>query len=202
LEEIGAPYATELVTATDGLATDTATWRAVNPKARVPALSGVAGTAGGVEGVLTETHAILVYLARTNPAAGLLPSDAAGEARAIEWMNWLASSVHAISFGQLWRPERFVSDAALFPAVKARGMENLREQYAYIELLLSDGRDWAVSGGFSVVEPYLLVFYRWGWMFGLNMAAAYPSWAALSRRTIARPAVQRVLERLSIAVPC
>ena len=201
LEEIGAPYATELVTATDGLMTGTAAWRAVNPKARVPALSGVTGTAGGMQGLLTETHAILVYLARMNPTSGLLPTDAAGEARAIEWMNWLASNVHAMSFGQLWRPQRFVSDLALFPAVRARGMENLREQCAYIELLLSDGRDWAVPGGYSVVEPYLLVFYRWGWMFDLDMAAAHPAWAALSRRTLARPAVRRVFDMLGITVP-
>lgn len=196
LEEIGAPYATELVTATDGLMTGTAAWRAVNPKARVPALSGVAGSAGGADGVLTEAHAILVYLARTNPAAGLLPSDPAGEARAIEWMNWLASNVHTMSFGQLWRPHRFIADPALFPAVRARGMENLREQYAYIERLLSDGRDWAVPGGYSVVDPYLLVFYRWGGRFDLDMTATYPAWAVQSRRTLARPAVQRVFVRL------
>lgn len=196
LEEIGAPYATELVTATNGLMTDTAAWRAMNPKARVPALSGVAGSAGGADGVLTEAHAILIYLARTNPAAGLLPSDPAGEARAIEWMNWLASNVHTMSFGQLWRPHRFVADPALFPAVRARGMENLREQYAYIEQLLSDGRDWAVPGGYSVVDPYLLVFYRWGGRFDLDMISTYPAWTALNCRTLARPAVQRVFVRL------
>ncbi len=196
LEEIGAPYATELVTATDGLMTDTAAWRAVNPKARVPALSGVPGSVGGTDGVLTEAHAILVYLARINPAAGLLPSDPAGEARAIEWMNWLASNVHAMSFGQLWRPHRFVTDPALFPAVRARGMENLREQYAYIERLLSDGRDWAMPGGYSVVDPYLLVFHRWGARFDLDMTAIYPAWTAQSRCTLARPAVQRVFVHL------
>ena len=196
LEEIGAPYAIELVTATDGLMTGTPAWRAVNPKARVPALSGVPGTAGGSEGVLTEAHAILVYLARTNPAVGLLPQGHAGEARAVEWMNWLASNVHAMSFGQIWRPERFVADPALFPAVQARGMETLQEQYAYIERLLGDGRDWAVPGGYSVVDTYLLVFYRWGGRIGLDMKAACPEWAALSRRTVARPAVRRVLDRL------
>ena len=199
LEEIGTPYAAELVTATDGLMTDTPAWRSVNPKARVPALSGVPGTAGGVEGVLTEAHAILVYLARANPAARLLSLDAASEARAIEWMNWLSSNVHGMSFGQIWRPGRFVGDSALFPAVQARGMENLREQYAYIERLLGDGREWAVPGGYGVVDAYLLVFYRWGTRVGLDMAAAYPDWAALSRRTVARPAVQRVLDRLGLA---
>jgi glutathione S-transferase len=196
LEEIGAPYATELITATDGLMTGTAAWRAVNPKARVPALTGVAGSAGGADGVLTEAHAILVYLARTNPAAGLIPSDPAAEARAVEWMNWLASNVHSMSFGQLWRPQRFIADPALFPAVRARGMENLREQYAYIEHLLSDGRDWAVPGGYSVADPYLLVFYRWGARVDLDMSTAYPAWTAQTRRMLARPAVERVFVHL------
>ena len=151
-------------------------------------------------GVLTEAHAILVYLARTNPALNLLSLDAADEARAIEWMNWLASDVHATSSGQLWRPQRFVSDPALFPNVRARGLANLREQYAYIERLLSDGRDWAVPRGYGVVDPYLLVFYLWGARIDLDMIAAYPAWTSLSRRTLIRPAVQRVLARLGITV--
>ena len=91
------------------------------PKGQVPALSGVLGNADGAAGVLTEAHSVLVHLARTNPALNLLSLDAADEARAIEWMNWLASDVHVTSFGQLWRPQRFVSDPALFPNVRARG---------------------------------------------------------------------------------
>ena len=198
LEEIGLPFLTELVTTTNGAMTNTAEWRAKNPKARIPALSGVTGSAGGLPGILTEAHAILLYLARTNPEAELLPTDAAGEARAVEWMNWLASNVHAMSFGQLWRPHRFVSDPALFPAVQARGIENLREQYAYIEALLDDGRDWALPGGYSVVDPYLLVFYRWGIQVELDMATAFPAWSVLTRRILARPAVRSVCNHLGL----
>src|SRR5262249_38116005 len=148
--------------AREGSGTATPAWKAINPKGRVPALSGVPGRIGGAPDLLTELSAILFYLARSNPWAGLLPADPVGEARAVEWMNWLASNVHAMSYGQIWRPHRFAADEALHPAVRAQGERNLREQYAYIERLLGDGRRWAVSEAYGIVEPYLLVMYQWG----------------------------------------
>ncbi len=200
LEEIGRPYRLELVIATDGKMTDTPEWGAINPKRRVPALSAVPGTAGGVPGILTEAHAILLFLARSNPEADLLPADAATQARASEWMNWLSSSVHAICYGQIWRPQRFVSDPALFPAVQAKGRETLAEHHAHIERLMADGRDWALPGAYSVVDPYLLVFWRWGGRIGFDMRRAFPSWAAATRRALDRPAAARVLRSLALDV--
>jgi len=133
LEEIGSPYELSLVSSSgprEGKMTATPEWRAINPKGRVPALSGVPGRIGGADNLLTELHAILVYLARAHPAAGLLPADLAAEARCVEWMNWLASNVHAMSYGQIWRANRFVAEERDFPAVEAKGRENVREQYA------------------------------------------------------------------------
>jgi glutathione S-transferase len=203
LEEIGKPYETELVSSRgqqEGAGTATEAWRRINPKGRIPALGGVPGSAGGADGVLTEATAILFYLARTNPECGLLPRDPAAEARCLEWMNWLASNVHAMSYGQIWRVRRFASDEAAFAAIEARGRENLREQYAYIESLLADRRDWAVPGGFSIVDPYLLVFYQWGQRIGIDMRGSYPAWSALTDRLLQRPAVRRALEQEGIAI--
>src|ERR1700761_9080811 len=90
LEEIGVPYDLELVSSRGrlgGEGTTSAAWMAQNPKGRVPALSGVQGRMGGADNLLTELHAILVYLARSYPDAQLLPTDPHIEARAIEWMN-------------------------------------------------------------------------------------------------------------------
>ncbi len=203
LEEIGAPYELELVSSRgerEGRMTATAAWRAVNPKGRIPALNPVPGRIGGAQDLLTELPAILFYLARSHPAAGLLPRDPAGEARCVEWMNWLSSSVHALSFGQIWRTHRFVPDEADAAAVQARGRQNLDEQYAYIESLLADGRDWAVPGGYTIVDPYLLVFYQWGGRIGLDMGRRYPAWTGATKRAIARPAVARVLAAEGIAI--
>jgi glutathione S-transferase len=204
LEEIGEPYELELISSRGlraGDGTGSAAWQAMNPKGRVPALSGVPGRIGGGENLLTELTAILVYLARTHPQAKLLPADPAGEARAIEWMNWMTGNLHAMSYGQIWRPHRFVEDAALFPALKAKGEQALREQYAYVESLLADGRDWAVPGGYSVVDPYLLVFFIWGGRVGLDMRARYPAWSRLSDRIASRPAVARVLAAEGLTLP-
>jgi glutathione S-transferase len=106
------------------------------------------------ENLLTEVHAILVYLARTNPSAELLPTEPVAEARCIEWMNWLASNVHAMSYAQIWRPQRFTTDENGFPAVRTRGKENVSDQYVHIESLLSDGRQWAVPKEYTVVDAY------------------------------------------------
>ncbi len=196
LEEIGQPYELQLVSssgAREGKMTATPEWKAINPKGRVPALLGVPGKIGGADNLLTELTAILVYLARMNPSARLLPAEPAGEARCIEWMNWLASNVHAMSYGQIWRSQRFTADESAFAQLKAKGETNIRDQYAYIECLLADGREWAVANGYSVVDPYLLVFFHWGRRIGLDMQAGYPAWTRLTERLVARPAVTRVL---------
>jgi glutathione S-transferase len=204
LEEIGEPYELELVSSQGrlgGEGTTSPAWMARNPKGRVPALSGVPGRIGGSDNLLTELHAILFYLARTHPQAQLLPADPPGEARAIEWMNWLASNVHAMSYGQIWRPNRFVADARDFAAVESKGRENLRDQYDYVERLLDDGREWALPGGYSVVDPCLLVFYQWGGRIGVDMKKSYPAWRRLTDRVSQRPAVQRVLAQENITLP-
>jgi glutathione S-transferase len=191
LEEIGHAYETELVSTVNSEMTGTPAYRAINPKARVPALSPVPGTIGGTDGILTEAGAIMLYLARTHPEAMLLPREAAAEARCLEWLSWLGSAVHAQSYSQLWRPHRFVADPARFPEVTAMGMESVRDQYRLIESILADGRDWAVPGGYSIADPYLHVFYRWGGRIGLAMAADYPAWTRIDRQVAARPAVRR-----------
>jgi glutathione S-transferase len=195
LEEVGAPYELDLRTTRNSEGTSSAEYLAVNPKGRVPALLGVAGRSGGAEGLLTEASAILVYLAEAYPQAGLLPADAAAKARCIEWLNWLSETVHGMSFAQLWRPQRFVSDPALFPAIATKGRENLNEQYAYIETILADGRAWAVPEGYSVVDAFLLVFWRWGARVGFDMHDSCPAWTSLAKRTLARPAVKRAVEQ-------
>src|ERR1700704_2282650 len=129
LEEIGEPYDLELVSSrgrVGGEGTTSPAWMAQNPKGRVPALSGVSGRIGGSDNLLTELHAILFYLARTHPQARLLPTDPAGEGRAIEWMNWLASNVHAMSYGQIWRAQRFLGGGGGSGALPEKRDEKFR----------------------------------------------------------------------------
>ncbi|MEJ1158253.1 glutathione S-transferase family protein [Prosthecomicrobium sp. N25] len=198
LEEIGKPYGLEWVQA--GVKTVTPEWKAMNPKGRVPALSGVPGRIGGGTDLLTEANAIMIYLGRTNPEAGLIPADPAREARMIEWMNWLTSSFHAAAYASVRRPARFVDDPALFPALQAKGMKTVLEQCAYIDGLLGDGRDWAVDGGYTLADPYLFTF--WVFLYRLDGfdLGPFPAWTAHARKVLARPATRRALEQEKIEV--
>ncbi len=199
LEEIGEPYEAELRSARNGEGTTTADYLALNPKGRVPALTGVPGGSGGAPELLTEAVAILLFLARSHPGAMLLPTDPAGEARCLEWLSWLSVDLHGIGYGQLWRPHRFVPDPALYAAVKVKGLENIRAAYDHIDRILSDGRDWAVPGQYTVVDAYLLVFWLWGQRIDLDMGVEWPNWARLMNRVLARQAVRRALQQEGLA---
>ena len=164
LEEIGAPFETVRTVIAEG-ATRTREYLALNPRAVVPTLK-------DGDYVLTESMAILLYLARRFPAAGLLPADPQLAARCAELLSVFTTSVH-VAFRQLWRPERFV-----------------------------DGRSWAVGDAFTLCDTYLLLFYRWGVRVGtaenLFDMRRYPGWTRHTQRMLERPSVQRAMRRENI----
>jgi glutathione S-transferase len=150
----------------------------INKKARVPALA--------IDGfVLTENPAVLAFLGRRFAAAGLYP-DGEAEARCLEWLAWQSNTVQ-IAFAQLWRAERFVDREAGFPPVQASGRADIQRHFATIEERLA-ASPFAAGGRFSVADPMLLVFYRWGIRIGLAMDA-YPAWSRFAAAMMQRPAV-------------
>jgi glutathione S-transferase len=203
LEEIGEPFEKEVILSRgerEGAMTATDQWRALNPKGRVPALLGVDGNMGGIPRLLTEATAIMVFLAVSHPETRLLPAAPAPMARCLEWMNWLASNVHAMSFGQIWRAQRFSDAEMSLEGIRGKGRQALLEQYLYIDQVLGDGRGWAIPEGYSIVDPYLLVFFQWGQRIGIDMRGNYPAWSGITDRILLRPAVVRVLREEGIVV--
>jgi glutathione S-transferase len=52
-----------------------------------------------------------------------------------------------------------------------------------------------MGGQYTVCDPYLLVFYRWGgFRLGLDMKAEFPQWTKHALRVASRPTVKRVFE--------
>jgi len=188
LEETGAAYEAVRLVLADG-DQRRPEYLAVNPRGRVPALV--------VDGVtIVENVAVLTTLANLFPAARLLPlGDPVALGRAYELLAWFASGVH-VSFAQIGRPERYTRDTAAWPALKAGGRENMLAAYAEIEARLADGRPWLLGDGFSVADPYALVFHRWAERLEIDMAA-YPAYAALAARLRQRPSVQRAMAQES-----
>jgi glutathione S-transferase len=191
LEELGAPFSLALVSTSDG-STKAPEYLRLNPKGRVPVL-----TVGDT--VLTEVPAILLYLALSHPAAMLTPSTPEGLARCVEWFNWISSTVHAVAIRQIWRTESFTHDPGQYEHVVAMGHENLNAAFEYIEKRMTDSI-WAVGGAYSIVDPYLLVFYRWGNRIGLDMQNRFEAWTCHTRCMLQRPAVGRALLQEEISV--
>lgn len=196
LEELGVTYEPVLVTIAAG-DNRKPEYLAVNPRGRVPALW--IGDARG-DRVLTEAMAIMVYLAQRHPQAGLLP-EAGTEAfaRALEWMGWLGSTLHQAGVRTVFRPERFTTDAAAAPGIAEQGRASIRAGYQDLEERLR-GRAFALGERFSVVDAYLLVFYRWGNRCGLSMRSDFPEYARIMDTVRARPAVQRVVTREGVQI--
>lgn len=167
---------------------------AINPKGRVPALA---------EGdwALTENPAILSFIARRHPSAGLWPHDAKDEARCAEWLAWIASTIHP-AYAHVRRPERYADDAGAKEAVIAKGRETCRELWSAVDRRLGSG-PWAVGERYSVADPYLLVFWTWGRgpTLGFDMARDCPNWTAHARRMGERPAVRKAFEREGLPLP-
>lgn len=158
---------------------------AINPQARVPALVTERGT-------VTESIAVLNYIADSFGAAGSVPrGDAYEGAKCNELLGWFSSSVH-IAFAQVWRAQRFTDDQSVWPAIQAGGRKVLERQFGEIEDRCSE--DWLVPGQFTAADGYALIFFRWGRRIGEEMVI-YPRWAALCARILERPAVQRSLAR-------
>jgi glutathione S-transferase len=190
LEEIGAPFDVELVSIRDG-ANTRPEYRAIHPLQRVPALA-----IGGE--ILTEVGAILHFLADAHPQRNLAPAHGSLQrARSLEWCSFLASSVH-IAFAQQWRPERFSDDATAHGAVKSSGKSAVERFFAAIDEKMSL-HPYALGGEYSVCDPYLLVFYRWGNRIELPMES-YPHWTRHAKLLLARDAVQRAFKREDISI--
>ena len=184
LEELGLPYETELVSTSDG-STRSEAHLARNPKGRVPVLE--------LDGaVMTEAVAIMTYLAASHPDSVLGEVDPMRLSRAVEWMGWLSSGVHAGPVAQCWRTERFTDDPSAHGGVRDKGLETLRAAYDMVEGKLGDGK-WALGGRYSVVDPTLLVYFRWGNRLGLAMPGLYPRWTGHTRAMLDRPAVRAVM---------
>ena len=157
----------------------------LNPKGRVPILE--------IDGeLITETPAILATISSLAPEKNLLRKGAMDQARAYEWMAWLSGTMHGQAFGCLFRPARFIKDEAMHEALRESGRNQVKECFEYVEKQL-EAKNWAVGDAFTVVDAYLLVFYRWGNMLKMEMRDKYPNYTRLVDAVIEREDVTRTI---------
>ena len=125
----------------------------INPKARVPALV-------TERGALTETPAILAYIAQTFPAARLAPLDdpfAFAEAQAFN--SYLCSTVH-VAHAHRMRGSRWADEPRAHLAMQRKVPQAVGECVALIEREMFKG-PWVTGDSYTVCDAYLFTLAQW-----------------------------------------
>ena len=157
---------------------------AINAKGRVPSLV-------TDRGVLTETPAILAFVAQSFPQAGLAPlDDPYAFARVQSFNSYLCSTVH-VAHSHRGRGQRWADDPEAIRAMREKVAANMGECFDLIEREMFAG-PWVTGDAYSICDPYLFTISRWLEGDGVD-PVRFPAVHAHRERMAARPAVQRVL---------
>ena len=152
LEEAGADYTAERLDfkANQQQSPD---YLKINPKGRVPALV-------TDQGVLTETPAILAYIAQRFPTSKLAPvDDPFAFAQAQSFNNYLCATVH-VAHAHKQRGYRWASEESSFADMKRKLPESVGACFALIERGMLKG-PWVMGEQYTICDPYLYTISTW-----------------------------------------
>jgi glutathione S-transferase len=169
-----------------------AAYLAINPKGRVPALA-------TDRGVLTETPAILAFIAQTFPKARLAPpDDPFAFARAQAFNAYLCATLH-VAHAHRMRGYRWADDPGALAEMQRKAPQAVGECFALIEREMLDG-PWVLGDAYSICDAYLFTFAQWLESDGVDISSL-PKVVDHRRRVSQMPAVRAVLEQELAASP-
>ncbi|MEH2625036.1 glutathione S-transferase [Bradyrhizobium sp. AZCC 1719] len=182
LEEVGAPYSAERLNFKENQQ-NSPDYLKINPKGRVPTLV-------TDNGVLTETPAILAFIAHSFPDAKLVPQDPFAFAQVQSISSYLCSTVH-VAHAHKMRGARWATEETSFADMKRKVPETMTTCFTLIERDMLRG-PWVMGEQYTICDPYLYTIAGWLEGDGVDLATL-PKVAAHRKRMEERPAVQKVL---------
>jgi glutathione S-transferase len=184
LEEAGAEYTAQKVNFAEN-EQNTAPFKYVNPKGRVPALA-------TDKGVITENVAILAFIADVYPKMRLSRSDPFAFAQMQAFNAYLASTVHP-NHAHNRRGYRWSDDAAVVENLKIKVPQNMTDCCAMIEREYLKG-PWVMGEQYTVADAYLFTIANWLEGDGVD-TSKFPKILAHRAAMLERPAVQAAMEK-------
>src|ERR1700704_4343056 len=152
LQEAGAPYTIERIDFKSNQQ-NSPEYLAINPKGRVPAMV-------TDRGILTETPAMLAFIAQSFPAAKLAPLDDAFAFAEVQAFNsYLCSTVH-VAHAHRMRGHRWVDDPAAIVAMQRKVPESVGACFDLIERHMLRG-PWVMGAAYTISDPYLFTLAQW-----------------------------------------
>lgn len=157
---------------------------AVNPKARVPSLVTPRGT-------LTETPAMLAFIAQTFPDAKLAPLDDPFAFAQIQAFNsYLCSTVH-VAHAHRMRGYRWADEPEAIAAMKKKVPETVGACFDLIEREMLRG-PWLMGESYTIADPYLFTIAQWLEGDGVNIER-FPGVMEHRARMAERPNVKKAI---------
>jgi glutathione S-transferase len=114
----------------------------------------------------------------------------------VSTLTWLSGTLHPC-FARIFRPSLLTSQESAWDDIKDKARVQAFDGLSELDHRL-DGQNW-LFGDFTVADALVLVMSRWGFRYGLDMAAL-PHLVAHGRRIATRPSVERVLTREGIRI--
>ena len=150
----------------------------VNPLLQVPAL-----TLPGGE-LMTESAAMLIWLADEHPEARLAPTMAGARPAFLRWMSFVSAAIYAL-FWIRDDPSRLTDDPATGAVIRARTGARIAECWRIMDAQVDPGR-YLLGDDLGVLDLYVTTVSRWGPRRAQFYEAA-PKMSAVVRRVDAEP---------------
>lgn len=126
---------------------------AINPLGRVPALI-------TDEGTLTETPAILAYIAQRFPSAALAPTDNAFDFAKVQSFNSFLCSTAHINHAHFRRSYRWADEQSSYDDMARKVPETMGAAFDLVENKFLQG-PWVMGDQYTICDPYLFTITRW-----------------------------------------
>lgn len=185
LEELGLVYEAEQVNLKNKTC-QSGDYYQVNPKGSVPAVKMDNGE------ILTETAAILQYLADQRPEKNLVPAWGTTERyRVQELLNFIGTDLHK-SYTPLFFAGRFVRDEKAQEELKGSIREMLTPRLTGMNAVLA-AKNFLTGDHFTVADAYFFTVMTWNQNAGIDTR----KWGNISSfvsRVEKRPAVMKALK--------
>lgn len=157
---------------------------AVNPKGRAPAMV-------TDRGILTETPAILAFIAQSFPQARLAPLDDPFLFAQVQAFNsYLCSTLH-VAHAHRMRGYRWADEPSAIAAMQRKVPESVGACFDLIEDKMLRG-PWVMGEMYTICDPYLFTIAQWMEQDGVD-PARFPKVRDHRQRMSERPQVRKAV---------
>jgi glutathione S-transferase len=157
---------------------------AINPKGRVPALA-------TDRGILTETPAILAFVAQSFPDRRQAPLDDPFLFAGVQAFNsYLCSTLH-VAHSHRMRGYRWADDPSAIAAMQRKVPQSVSACYDLIEANMLRG-PWVMGDTYTICDPYLFTIAQWLEQDGVD-PFRFPKVVDHRHRMSERPGVKKAI---------